>query len=45
MVARGAMGNPWIFREISQAFKIGEDIMNTAIEKMNMCINHFKFGR
>lgn len=44
MVARGAMGNPWIFREISQALS-GEDIIKpTAIEKIDMCINHLNLA-
>lgn len=44
MVARGAMGNPWIFREISQALK-GENIIKpTAVEKIDMCINHLNLA-
>lgn len=40
MIARGAMGNPWIFREIMQAIKGEEVIYPTAVEKIDMCIRH-----
>ena len=40
MVARGAMGNPWIFREIMQAMNGEEVIYPTAMEKIDMCIRH-----
>ena len=40
MIARGAMGNPWIFREIMQALKGEEVIYPTAVEKIDMCIRH-----
>lgn len=40
MVARGAMGNPWIFREIMQSLKGEQVIYPTAVEKLDMCINH-----
>lgn len=44
MVARGALGNPWIFREINQAIN-GEDILKpSAKEKINLCINHLKLA-
>lgn len=44
MIARGAMGNPWIFREIIQALK-GESITKaTSIEKVDMCINHLNLA-
>jgi len=44
MIARGAMGNPWIFREITQALK-GESITKaTSIEKVDMCINHLNLA-
>ncbi|MFT5875389.1 MAG: tRNA-dihydrouridine synthase B [Clostridium sp.] len=40
MIARGAMGNPWIFREVIQAMN-GEDVTYpTAMEKIDMCIRH-----
>lgn len=40
MVARGAMGNPWIFREIMQSLKGEKVIYPTAVEKLDMCIRH-----
>lgn len=40
MIARGAMGNPWIFREIIQAIKGEAVIYPTAEEKLDMCIRH-----
>ncbi|WP_461613850.1 tRNA dihydrouridine synthase DusB [Clostridium sp. Marseille-QA1073] len=44
MIARGAMGNPWIFREITQALK-GENITKPIpIEKVDMCINHLNLS-
>lgn len=42
MVARGVMGNPWIFREIVEAFN-GERVqLPTNIEKIDKCIDHLK---
>lgn len=42
MVARGAMGNPWIFEQINSAIK-GENIKYpTDREKVEMCIKHYK---
>lgn len=42
MIGRGAMGNPWIFKQIQQAIN-GEEIgYPTANEKINMCIEHYK---
>ncbi|WP_291633211.1 tRNA dihydrouridine synthase DusB [Clostridium sp.] len=40
MIARGAMGNPWIFREVIQAMSGEEVTYPTAIEKIDMCIRH-----
>ena len=40
MIARGAMGNPWIFREIMQAINKEDVIYPTAGEKIDMCIRH-----
>lgn len=40
MVARGAMGNPWIFKQINQVLK-GEEITHPSdVEKILMCIRH-----
>lgn len=41
MVARGAMGNPWLFEQISQKIK-GEDVYYpTESEKIDMCLEHY----
>jgi tRNA-dihydrouridine synthase B len=40
MIARGAMGNPWIFREVMQAINGEEVIYPTAVEKIDMCLRH-----
>ncbi|MCB2291006.1 tRNA dihydrouridine synthase DusB [Clostridium sp. CS001] len=40
MIARGAKGNPWIFREIMQAIRGEEVVYPTAVEKVDMCIKH-----
>jgi tRNA-dihydrouridine synthase B len=40
MVARGAMGNPWIFREIKQSMGGEEITYPNAVEKLDMCIRH-----
>jgi tRNA-dihydrouridine synthase B len=40
MIARGAMGNPWIFREVMQAMNGEEVIYPTAMEKIDMCLKH-----
>lgn len=44
MVARGAMGNPWIFREINSALKGEEVNYPTDIEKIDMCIRHLNLA-
>lgn len=44
MVARGSMGNPWIFNQISQALN-GEKIeYPTNEEKIDLCIKHFNLA-
>jgi len=40
MIARGARGNPWIFREVMQAINGQQVIFPTAVEKIDMCIRH-----
>ncbi|WP_142413497.1 tRNA dihydrouridine synthase DusB [Hathewaya massiliensis] len=44
MVARGAMGNPWIFREIKSAIEGKESIEVSDKEKVEMCIKHYKLA-
>jgi len=42
MIARGSMGNPWIFRQISQKLK-GEDVIfPTPAEKIEMCLRNYE---
>jgi tRNA-dihydrouridine synthase B len=40
MIARGARGNPWIFREVMQAIRGEEVVYPTVVEKVDMCIRH-----
>ena len=44
MVARGSMGNPWIFRNIQRVLNGKEPMEITAEEKINMCIRHYKLS-
>lgn len=44
MVARGSMGNPWIFNEISQALNGKEIKYPTNEEKIDLCIKHFNLA-
>ena len=44
MIARGAMGNPWIFKQIQLAFNNEEVIYPTPEEKIDMCIRHLKLA-
>lgn len=44
MVARGAQGNPWIFRQIEAALKGKEIIMPSSDEKIDVCIKHMKLA-
>ncbi|KYH28625.1 MULTISPECIES: tRNA dihydrouridine synthase DusB [Clostridium] len=44
MVARGAMGNPWIFNQIDSMLKGKEVVYPTDSEKIDMCIRHLKLA-
>lgn len=44
MVARGSMGNPWIFKNIQRVLNGKEPMEITAEEKINMCIRHYKLS-
>ena len=44
MIARGSMGNPWIFKNIQRVLNGEEPIEITAEEKINMCIKHYKLS-
>ncbi|MEG1870541.1 MAG: tRNA dihydrouridine synthase DusB [Peptostreptococcaceae bacterium] len=40
MVARGSMGNPWIFNEIIQGIDGKEIVVPSDMEKIDMCMHH-----
>lgn len=44
MVARGAMGNPWLFREIIMALEGKEVCYPTDDERIDMSIDHYKLA-
>lgn len=44
MVARGSMGNPWLFKEIERALNGEEPLDITPEEKINMCIRHYELA-
>ncbi|MFU0824373.1 tRNA dihydrouridine synthase DusB [Clostridium sp.] len=44
MVARGAMGNPWIFNQIDSVLKGKEVVYPTDSEKIDMCIRHLSLA-
>ena len=44
MIGRGALGNPWIFKEISEYLEDGTVIDKpNPIEKINMCLKHIEY--
>ena len=44
VVARGSMGNPWIFRQIERALNGEEQLDITPGEKIDMCIRHYQLA-
>ena len=43
MIGRGAMGNPWLFKQISHYLETGVRLENpTPFEKLDVCIRHAK---
>lgn len=44
MVARGSMGNPWIFKQIERKLNGQEPLNVTAKEKIDMCIRHYELA-
>ena len=44
MVARGSMGNPWIFWQIQRKLDGLDEIEVTPSEKIDMCIKHYKLA-
>ncbi|GAB6168572.1 tRNA dihydrouridine synthase DusB [Clostridium carnis] len=44
MIARGSMGNPWIFKQIERKLK-GEELLNiTHIDRVDMCLRHYELA-
>ncbi|MBE6048845.1 MAG: tRNA dihydrouridine synthase DusB [Clostridium sp.] len=44
MIARGSMGNPWIFKQIQRRLK-GERVLEvTPQEKIDMCLRHYELA-
>lgn len=44
MIARGSMGNPWIFDQIDRVLQ-GKEIMPvTAEDRINMCLRHYELA-
>lgn len=44
MVARGSMGNPWIFRQINEKLNGRPVLYPTPWEKIAMCIRHYELA-
>lgn len=44
MVARGSMGNPWIFKAVARSLKGEEPLIIGAVEKIDMCIRHYELS-
>lgn len=44
MVARGAMGNPWIFRDIKDALNGSSQNKVSDVEKLDMCMKHYRLA-
>ena len=44
MIARGSMGNPWIFKEIKSVFDGKGEIIITPQEKIDMCLRHYSLA-
>lgn len=44
MIARGSMGNPWIFKQIEDVLNGKEPSEVTNIERIDMCIRHYELA-
>lgn len=44
MIARGSMGNPWIFKQIEDVLNGKKASIVTDIERINMCIRHYELA-
>ena len=43
MIGRGAMGNPWLFKQINHYLKTGEKLDDPSVfDRLEMCIRHAK---
>ena len=41
MVGRGALGNPWLFKQINHYLKTGERLENPSVfDRLDMCVRH-----
>lgn len=44
MIARGSMGNPWLFKQIERVLNGEEPIEISPEDKINMCIRHYEIA-
>ena len=44
VVARGAMGNPWIFKQIQRKLKGEDDLIITHSDRIEMCLRHYELA-
>lgn len=44
MIARGSMGNPWIFKQINDALMGDSVYMPNNVEKIDLCIRHYQLA-
>lgn len=44
VVARGAMGNPWIFKQIERKLKGESELEITPRDKIEMCLRHYELA-
>lgn len=44
MIARGSMGNPWLFSQVKEYLKGNKIIEPTPEEKIDMCIKHYNLA-
>lgn len=44
MIARGSMGNPWIFKQVNRVLKGKEILPVTNEEKIDMCLRHYQLA-
>lgn len=44
MIARGSMGNPWIFKQVEKALNGEKQLIITSSDKIDMCIRHYELA-